>query len=321
MHPEHDLARELWATERCRAAGVPAPRLLAADLAPGSGGAPFAVHERLPGRPGARVALSPTQRRSVLEELGRLAARIHSVRVPGVGDLAPLDARGGQVPDGEPAPYGYGGTSVSWWGYASGALEGHLRNLPPGALPSELSGAVRRRFEEGRPVLEAAVPPGSPDSALVHADFRLENTLLVRDPSGGVRVSAVLDFEMALAGDGAFDIAYLASQDARDEDDLVAILRGYGTPSGPAPEQPPKQPFEQPPGQAETQRAGPSPGGPAGIPAAGASLRRRLLLYQLPQALEHLWWAVNFRDEAATARVLARLRTLVDALEPHPTSA
>jgi hypothetical protein len=47
----------------------------------------------------------------------------------------------------------------------------------------------------------------------------------------------------------------------------------------------------------------------------------RLLLYQVPQALEHLWWVVSFRDEMATARVLARLRTLVDALEPRPTSA
>ena len=119
----------------------------------------------------------------------------------------------------------------------------------------------------------------------------------MRDPGGRVRVSAVLDFEMALAGDGAFDLAYLAYQDARDEHDLAAILRGYGAPSGPPSDQ------------------------PAGPPATCAGLRRRLLLYQVPQALEHLWWVVSFRDETATARVLARLRTLVDALEPRPTSA
>jgi aminoglycoside phosphotransferase (APT) family kinase protein len=284
-HPDHALARELWATERCRAAGVPAPRLLAADLAPEGGGPPFAVHARLPGRPGRRVALRPVERRAVLEELGRLAARIHSVRVPGVGALeARGDPRAGGGPLGDPAGDGYAGTSASWWEYARGALERRLADLPPGALPPELAAAVRRRFAEDRPALEAALPAGAPESGLVHGDFRLENTLLARDAAGRVHVSAVLDFEMVLAGDGAVDLAWLCYEDGRDEDDLAAILRGYGPPSG--------------------------------GPAADGGLRRRLLLYQVDYALGHLWWKVGFGDRAGAARVLTRLRDLVAAMEP-----
>ena len=281
-HPEHDLARELWATERCRVAGVPAPRLLAADLAPRDGAPPFAVHERLPGRSGGRMALRPAQRRTVLEELGRLAARIHAVRVPGVGALEPVPRR--IQPGGGPAegasPEGYRGASRSWWEHTREALERSLAALPAGALPAGLAAVVRRRFEEGRPALEAALPPGAAESALVHADFRLENTLLVRDPGGGVRVSAVLDFEMAVAGDGAVDLAWLCYEDGRDEADLVAILRGYGPPAGP-----------------------------------DAGLRQRLLLYQVHYALGHLWWEISFSDRAGQARVLARLHRLLAALD------
>src|SRR5262245_12200528 len=127
-HPDHALARELWATERCRAAGLPAPRLLAADLAPAAGGPPFAVCERLPGQPGKRARLRSAERRAVLEELGRLAARLHAVRVPGVGAL---ESRGG-VLGGDQAGDGYAGTSGSWWEYARGALERRLAALPAG---------------------------------------------------------------------------------------------------------------------------------------------------------------------------------------------
>jgi Ser/Thr protein kinase RdoA (MazF antagonist) len=246
------------------------------------------VHARLPGRPGRRVVLRPAERRAVLEELGRLAARIHAVRVPGVGALAARAGQGG----GDPAGGAYAGTSGSWWEFARGALERRLADLPAGALPPELAAAVRRRFEEGRPALEAALPSGTPESGLVHGDFRLENTLLARDAAGRVRVSAVLDFEMVLAGDGAVDLAWLFYEDGRDEDDLAAILRGYGAPSG-------------------------VPSGvPSGAPGGAGDLRRRLLLYQVDYALGHLWWEVGFRDRAGAARVLARLRDLVAALEP-----
>ena len=50
IHPEHDVARDLWAMEVCRARGVPAPRVLAAHT-DRAAGTPFAVLSRLPGNP------------------------------------------------------------------------------------------------------------------------------------------------------------------------------------------------------------------------------------------------------------------------------
>ncbi len=261
-HSEHDLPREVWATERCRLTGVPAPRLLAADLAPTDGAPPVAVYERLLGKPGHQVALSADERAAVLEEMGRTAARIHAIRVPGVGELA----RRGD---------GYTGTVRSWVEHTQMAMERRLGELPAGTVPDELAAAIRQRFAAAQPVFEAAVPASALMSALVHADFRLENALIARDTAGRPHVSAILDFEMVMAGDGAVDLAWLYYQDGRNEADLAAILRGYGT----------------------------SPSDP--------QLRERLLLYQVHYALGHLWWEVGFRDEAGAKEVLERIRSLL----------
>src|SRR5207248_10924516 len=79
-----------------------------------------------------------------------------------------------------------------------------------------------------QPALEAAVPTGAPTSALLHGDFRLQNAIVARDAAGVARVAAILDFEMAIGGDGAVDLAWLTYQDARGRADAAAILRGYG---------------------------------------------------------------------------------------------
>jgi aminoglycoside phosphotransferase (APT) family kinase protein len=268
-HPEHALARELWATEVCRRAGVPAPRLLGADLAPSDGSPPLAVHEHLPGEPGHQMALGHDQRAAVLEQMGWIAARIHGIKVAGVGELAP---------SGD----GYAGTESSWCAFTLTALErrlAELRALDATAVAPGLTRAIRRRFALGRSAFEAAVPTGAPSSALVHADLRLQNTLLTRDAAGAVRVSAVLDFEMAVAGDGAIDLAWLHYEDGRGPKDLAAILRGYGA------------------------------------SAADTDLQRRLRLYQTHCALGHLWWLVSFRDQAGAAAVLGRIRRLLSDLD------
>jgi hypothetical protein len=61
-----------------------------------------------------------------------------------------------------------------------------------------------------------------PTAVLAHGDFRFKNVLL----EGG-RVSAVLDFEMALAGDPALDLAWLLHSDSAGESDQEALFRGY----------------------------------------------------------------------------------------------
>jgi hypothetical protein len=68
--------------------------------------------------------------------------------------------------------------------------------------------------------------------------------------------------------------------DVLDPEDAAAVCAGYGCP----------------------------------FPLAG-ELRHRVLLYQLGQAVEHLFWETSFRDEAGAARVLGRLGELEAALD------
>jgi aminoglycoside phosphotransferase (APT) family kinase protein len=263
--PEHDLARELWATDAARAAGVPTPRLLAAKLAPADGSPPLVVQEHVAGEPGHQAALEPGERAVVLAEMGAIAARVHAVVLPGAGQLRAVDA-------------GYAGTSRSWAAFTVEALErrlGELAALGDETVPAEMADAVRRRFAAGQPELEAAVPTGAPTSALLHADFRLQNAIVARDAAGVARVAAVLDFEMAMCGDGAVDLAWLTYQDACGRADAAAILRGYG------------------------------------VSATATGLRERLRLYQLHYALGHLWWKASFRDGPGAAEVIDRIRRLL----------
>jgi aminoglycoside phosphotransferase (APT) family kinase protein len=287
--PDHNLARELWATEHCRLAGLPAPRLLAADLAPADGSPPVAIHERLLGVPGHQATLTPAERTAILEQMGRLAAQIHHIRIPGVGPIAP---------HGD----GYAGTAASWATHAQLALNRRLADLPAGTLPANMIAAIRQHFAASRPLFDAAVPPESPTSSLVHADFRLKNALVHRDDAGVPYVSAILDYEMVMAGDGAVDLAWLIYEDGHPAStnlssqaegqsehydqlgshrnpDAAAILRGYGASSD------------------------------------DTALYRRLLLYQVHCALGHLWWEVGFNDRVGIAAVLDRIQSFLSALD------
>ena len=261
-HPEHRLAQEVWASERCRQSGLPVPRLLAGALTSADSSPPFAVYEHLPGVAGDSMSLTTHERTAVLVQMGRIAARIHRLAIPGTGALAP---QGG----------GHAGTNTSWAEYVQATLERRIGQLSTVTLPGDLAVLIRSRFETMRPVLEAALPAGALTSALVHGDFRLQNALLTRESDNQIRVNAVLDFEMVLAGDGVVDLAWLDYQDGRCEADLVAILDGYGA------------------------------------AAWDRSLLRRLRLYQLSYALEHLWWMEGFVDELGVARVQQRIRAIL----------
>ncbi len=261
-HPEHRLAQEVWASERCRQSGLPVPRLLAGAFKPADSSPPFAVYEYLPGVAGDSVSLTTDERAAVLVQMSCIAARIHRITVPGTGALAP---------QGD----GHVGTNTSWAKYVQDTLERRMDRLSTATLPDDLAVLIRLRFETTRPMLEAALPAGALTSALVHGDFRLQNALLTRESDNRIRVNAVLDFETVLAGDGVVDLAWLDYQDGRCEADLVAILDGYGA------------------------------------AAWDKSLRRRLRLYQLSYALEHLWWMEGFADELGVARVQQRIRAIL----------
>jgi aminoglycoside phosphotransferase (APT) family kinase protein len=195
--------------------------------------------------------------------MGRLAARLHVVAVPGVGCLTPT-------------PAGYAGAGSSWAEHVLASAEAQIARLHGvgDPLPQDLARAVLDRFAAGRAALDAA-HAGPTGSSLVHGDFRLENVLLTRGRDGAVRVSAVLDFEMAIAGDGAHDLAWLHYQDGQGPAGLAPILRGYGA----------------------------DPGDPA--------LRERLVLHQLGYALGHLWWLASFDDRPGVARITGRIQELL----------
>jgi hypothetical protein len=63
-----------------------------------------------------------------------------------------------------------------------------------------------------------------------------------------------------------------------------------------------------------------------GAAASDRSLRRRLQLYQLSYALEHLWWLEDFADKAGVARVQERIRAILaddstaGSAEPPPAA-
>jgi aminoglycoside phosphotransferase (APT) family kinase protein len=267
--PDQDEGLEVWMTDRCRGAGLPVADVLACRPRPRGGAPAFLLSRRLPGCAGHRAPLTGPGRVAVLRELGAHLAALHAVPAAGFGRLV----RRGSA---------YAGPAATLWDAVRLAFDAHLAQLPEAVLSPPRRRALRARLAGARPHLDR------PRGALLHGDYRLKNALL-RKESGNWRVSGIVDFEMAAAGDPAQDLAYLlyslrpddlGRPDALDPEDVAAVCAGYGCPA----------------------------------PLAG-DLRRRVLLYQLGHAIEHLFWETSFRDEAGTARVSGRLAELEAALD------
>jgi aminoglycoside phosphotransferase (APT) family kinase protein len=268
VQPEQDEGLEVWVAARCRGAGLPVADVLACRPRPGSDGPAFLLTRRLPGCPGHAVPLTTPDRRAVLRELGAHLAAIHAVPVAGFGRLV----RRGDA---------YAGPDTTLWDAVRRDFDARLERLPAAVLPPPRRRVLRARLVGARGLLDR------PRGALLHGDYRLKNTLLARG-AGGWRVSGIVDFELAAAGDPAQDLAYLLYSLRPDDPGIpdaplggvAAVCAGYGCPA-------------------------PLEGG----------LRRRVLLYQLGHAVGHLFWEVSFRDAAGTARVLGRLAALERALD------
>jgi aminoglycoside phosphotransferase (APT) family kinase protein len=209
----YDWARERFAVSRAAAgllrdAGIPAPRPLAVAV-PGDG-LPVEVYWKveLPTLAEVWTGASRSGREVLLREWGRLARRIHRVRLPRHGPLL------------RPHPGGLGG-------HLGDDLEKRL--LPAvactwpeaGPLVEALAGAAERIA--GRVAGEPAV--------LVHNDLHSGNVLCSADGAGCV---GVLDLEAAFAGPPEADIAHAGvlhgplfgkPLPAGWQDEL---LRGYG---------------------------------------------------------------------------------------------
>lgn len=179
----HDMEREYRVITALRDTPVPVPTTL--HLCPDGRvlGAPFYLMAKVEGHI-ARSELPPgyadtaADRRRIGESLLEVLAALHAVdfEAVGLGDFG--------------RPDGYLARQVRRW---SQQWER--------SRTQELPGLDRLAAD-----LDAALPTRS-DNALVHGDYRLDNTLL--DPRVPGRIAAVLDWEMSTLGDPLADVGLL----------------------------------------------------------------------------------------------------------------
>jgi aminoglycoside phosphotransferase (APT) family kinase protein len=196
----HDMAREHRVLTALEATAVPVPRVLCFGDAEGPLGAPFYVMERIVGHicrnalP-AGYADTPARRGAIGDALVDVLADLHTVDPAAVG----LEDFG--------RPSGFMERQVRRWSKQWEASK--TENLP--ALDALRDGLVR------------TLPPARA-AAIVHGDYRLDNTIL--HPTAPGRVVAVLDWEMSTLGDPFADLgAMLAFWSEPADDAVVAAAR------------------------------------------------------------------------------------------------
>ena len=174
----HDMGREFRVMAALDGSTVPVPATRALCPDDSVVGAPFYVMDEVDGRVVRDVAelasFSPAEAVAVSHDLVDVLARLHSLDPAAVG-LADFGR-----------PEGFLARNLARWGKQWEA--NRTRDLP------QVDELARR--------LAAALPASGP-AAIVHGDYRLENTML--EPTGP-RIVAVLDWEMSTLGDPLTDL-------------------------------------------------------------------------------------------------------------------
>jgi aminoglycoside phosphotransferase (APT) family kinase protein len=196
----HDMAREHRVLTALEGTAVPVPRVLHLGAADGPLGIPFYVMERVMGHvcrnalpPG--YAETPASRAAIGEALVDVLADLHSVdpRAVGLEDF------------GRPA--GFMERQLRRWSKQWEASKAH--DL---AALDQLRDELVRRL------------PAQRAQAIVHGDYRLDNTVL--HPTAPGRIVAVLDWEMSTLGDPFADLgALLAFWSEESDDPVLAAAR------------------------------------------------------------------------------------------------
>ncbi|MBA2812770.1 phosphotransferase family protein [Streptomyces sp. KM273126] len=178
----HDMDREYRVVAALGPTGVPVARAVLSCTDPAVIGAPFCVVDFVEGtvlRDGDEAtALRPADARRAAMALVDALVVLHSVDADGVG----LGDFG--------RPEGYLERQVRRW-------RGQWERVATRTLP-EL-GALHDRLARALPKSGAA--------AIVHGDYRLDNTILA--PGGFGRIAAIVDWEMATLGDPLADLGML----------------------------------------------------------------------------------------------------------------
>ena len=195
----HDMTREFRVISALGPTPVPVPRTIGLCVDPDVNGPPFYVMEFVDGHivrdvETATTALDEAGRRNAGRSLAQTMAALHSVDVDavGLGDFAKRD--------------GYIERQLRRW------YEQFCNSPVAGVDTSSIVGEVHER-------LAAAVPPQM-GTAIVHGDYRLDNTVLADDGS----VRAVLDWEICTLGDPLADVGLLMVYWTEAGDDAVALV-------------------------------------------------------------------------------------------------
>ncbi len=194
----HDMAREHTVISALGGTGVPVPRALGLCTDESVNGAPFYVMSFVEGHivrdDRAAGQLSPAARARAGDSLIESLARLHAVDIDdvGLGDFARRD------------------------GYIARQLKRWHGQFTQSTVDGEPGPAVVDRVHE----LLAARIPEQQGVAIVHGDYRLDNTVL--DDDGNVL--AILDWEICTLGDPLADLGLLLVYWAEPEDDDQALL-------------------------------------------------------------------------------------------------
>jgi aminoglycoside phosphotransferase (APT) family kinase protein len=191
----HDMVREHRVMTALAPTAVPVPRTLFLADADGGLGAPFYVMERMLGHI-CRDALPPAY-----ADAPQARARIGAALVDVLADLHAVD----------PAAVG-----LADFGRPEGFMERQLRRWSKQWAASKVDDMPA--LDALRDALAGSLPAPRP-AAIVHGDYRLDNTVLHPTRSG--EIAAVLDWEMSTLGDPLADLGALLAYWSEDGDDEI----------------------------------------------------------------------------------------------------
>ena len=191
----HDMIREHRVLRALEGTAVPVPRVLHLGRADGPLGVDFYVMERVVGHV-CRNALPPGY-----ADGSRERAAIGAALVDTLADLHAVD----------PAAVG-----LDDFGRPAGFVERQLRRWSRQWDASKTEGMPA--LDALRDELARTLPPARA-AAIVHGDYRLDNTVL--HPTAAGRLVAVLDWEMSTLGDPLTDLGTLLAYWSEEGDDAV----------------------------------------------------------------------------------------------------
>jgi aminoglycoside phosphotransferase (APT) family kinase protein len=203
MDPD-GIALEAWVCERARAAGIPAPQVLAVDTTKARFPGSFFIMEKAAGAPLERLTLEDGQLHVLLVEFGSHLRALHEIRIPGFGWLDEATFRAaGDVK----------GRAETWSAALMDEIEGSLRYLSDAGLASAEIDAIQSTIEAGTGLLGSFT-----DGRLLHGDIGLLH--IWADPDA-LRVTSLVDFGERSTGDPASDFGDIEGSNLR------SVLTGY----------------------------------------------------------------------------------------------